>query len=671
MRTRRVLLFLAAFLVMVGVSPVAFAGGPQPSAGPVAAKACASAPSPAKPSNGLPGMFYPKPSSASTGDPFTDPGVTIADVYGYSYKWQTYDTGCLPGSDQLAGGMTGIANSTLAVASAVNAVTHQEFSLVIEPTWLGPLDDALRDATASLRRGFFTPWLTPVLLLVAVAVLWAASRADISSAVTTSGWAILVLVATTYVMNYPVASAHAVDDLVQMTVTTAAQGTVEPPVPYAPDQIAPGQEGSLLAGPSVITPAQRAMNAQMDAINRNTLYAGWLMGTFGSATSHTAITYGPHLFRASHLSWAEAEQVEAGNGGQILADKKQVWEDTAARIREVDPGAYGYVTGNNGRWEAMFTVWMSIVTTMPFLIVAGVLVIVAYGAIRLVIPMAPALGVFGMLMPLRGWMLGVVTRAARFIAMGPLFWAGSLANLFFLTAIFSSDLAFALKYVLAFTLPILLFSLLMPRKNGALGKIGRLMRSATAQARNRRGSKKPPPPDDKGKDGSSHESRKGQPASAENEDSPTDAGTEADREPSRTFTPAPSPEPGRPPRLSQDRRQRHDLHKRSPHQDPDRPVSDHGRDHGRNHGPQAPGHHEPLSPDEPRRGLRPTRVPLRTPAPGEDLTEPAPPGYSPFGVTGDSPVIVDGENEDRWVAWIPPEYANDQHARPTRTPIGV
>lgn len=493
-RLTRVLATLAVGAGLVLAGP-ALSASAAPAGGILPMKACAPAPEPARPTAGLPGKLAPKPyagadnpwtseneaAGGAKGDPFSDPNVTISDMYGYSYKWVDYDTGCLAGSGWGTNMMTGVSNFILATSASTNALTHSSLNFVVTPTWLQPLDSAITGATDMVRKGFFGPWFTPVLVLVAVGVLIAASRADISKAITSTGWALVVLIATTYIMSYPVSSAQAVDGLIQETVTTSARasGTYVPrpgegPVTQEPIRPGAGQEAAEMSA------AARALNQQMDVINRNTLYDAWLEGTVGSSTSKLAKTYGPDLFRSTHLTWDEAATVEAdpkGQGKAIIDAKKDLWVKTAASIESEDATAYRQLTGQAGRWDAAFTVALQIAVTMPFLIVAGVFVVVAYGATRLFIPLVPALGVFGMLEVARGWVIATVGQVARIVLFGVLFWLAALVNLSMVTAVLKTEMAWGLKFIIALMMPILLFKLLKPKSSvpgmGFLKALGR------------------------------------------------------------------------------------------------------------------------------------------------------------------------------------------------------
>ncbi|WP_258724404.1 hypothetical protein [Cellulomonas sp. NS3] len=453
---RQIGALVLALVILLGGPAMAAAAAPSPvAAGPSvsAIKACAPAPAPNRPSAGLPGKLTPPHPETSPGDPFSDPDIAISDVYGYSYRWVNYDNGCVPGASWGPGFVTGIGNLLLAGASATNALVHSTLGFVVEPTWLEPLDQTITQATEAVRTGVWAPWITVALVLVAATVLAAAARAEVSNAVTSAGWALLVLVATTYVMSYPLSSARAVDGLIQQTVTASAEATSSENVDDAAD----------------------ALTRQMDTINRNSLYSAWLEGTLGSSDSTVAREHGPDLFRASHLTWWEAETLDADpTAGQALIEgKKTLWSETAAKVESSDPLAYRQLTGNQGRWDATATITIMTAITMPFLLVAGVFVVIAYSVTRLFIPLAPALGVFGMLELCRGWVIGVVGQLGRFLIMGPLYWIGALLNLALISAVFRSDVPFALQAVIALALPLMLFKLLRPKASVPGSKLAR------------------------------------------------------------------------------------------------------------------------------------------------------------------------------------------------------
>lgn len=473
---RRLIAPLLIALAITVAGPALAAGAVSPgmaTAGPVAMKACAPAPEPASPRAGLPGQFFDPPATATNADPFADPKVKITDVYGYAYRWQTYDNGCVPGSDAAPSMFTGIGNFVLSSAASVVAFTHGLLGLVVEPTFLAPLDDTITTATAAVKGAFWTPWMPIVLLVVAASVLVAAMRANTSTVVTTSGWAAIALIATTYVMDYPVTSAQAVDELVQNTVVMSARAVGQP-----------GASESTEA-----SAAQAGLDAMFDPINRDLLYGPWLEGALGSSTSTVAKQHGPDLFRASHLTWSEARTVEEdpAAGKVIIEEKKELWVTTAAAVEREDPAAYAQLTGKNGRHEATGAVLVRVLFMMPFLVIASVIVVLGYVATRAFVPLTPAVGVIAMVYYSAGWVMAVLRNVGKFIIYGPAFFVGALLNLTLVSAVLKSTLPVPLKHVICLALPILLFKILRPGSTvPGMGAARRLAREGLRLAMTKR-----------------------------------------------------------------------------------------------------------------------------------------------------------------------------------------
>jgi hypothetical protein len=473
---------VAATAAAPASTPAAAVPADVSAAGPLAAKVCADAPEPTRPAAGLAGKFYPRPTTATSADPFENPGVPISDVYGYSYRWVNYDTGCRPGSDYGPGFGTTMGNIGLGGSSAVVAFTHGLLGLVVVPDWLSPLDGVLTGATQTVKSGIWSPWFLVVALLVAISLLWSAGRANVSHVVTSAGWALVALIATTYVLIYPVSPALAVAGLLETTVTAAARAAGAPPAGTG-EVLGPPVPGGGGGARASDDPAADALNHLFDGINRQTLYESWLEGTLGSSTSHVATTYGPDLFRASHLTWDEAETVESDPdaGASIVDAKKDLWVKTAAAVERADGAAYRKLTGNDGRWDAAATAIVATGFTMPFLAVAAVFIVLSYAVVRVFVPVAPAVGLVALLYAAQGWVVTVLKNVGRFIILGPLFWVAALVNLLIDSAILGSQLAWLLKITLCLVVMIVLFKILRPGRT--IPGMARLRRMAGTGAK--------------------------------------------------------------------------------------------------------------------------------------------------------------------------------------------
>ncbi len=342
---------------------------------------CKDAPVPEAPGRGMNGWLLPAPENPSTADPFAeDATVSIFEVYGTAgLRYSTYDLGCGPEAarDPAAAGGTALANYVMNGPKAFIAGTSAVASGVYDPDWLGAFDEPLTDVSAGLRDAVFTPLAPLALLGTAVLVLWAASRMRIGKAATTALFAVLAFTAAAGAATLPVTLGQAAD-----SVIAGSTGAVN-------NRLA-GNDG----GASDV--------AAVAPLSDRILYEHWLAGTLGGANTETASTFGPDLYRASALSWAEAEVVESdpqGAGKAIIDAKAELWTETAAAVQENDPDAYEYLVGRRSadRVGEAATSTVACLLILPFLLMAFVLMIAAFIIIRFLVMMLPVLALLWIL----------------------------------------------------------------------------------------------------------------------------------------------------------------------------------------------------------------------------------------------------------------------------------
>lgn len=460
MRARRLASVLAVAFVLLGGT---VSGAPIAAAASVSGLSAALAlgpdckgdpPVPLSPS----GLLSVRPAATSDGDPFADTRTSIQSVYGTNFGWWTYDNGCAAGSAILPGLGTNIATLVgLQIAGLAPNWGQALMSAVVNPTWTHQLDSVVTNATASTSAGVWYPWLTVSLLLVAVLSFRHAVRGAIPAVVTGVVWSLLVLVVVTWTVNYPRESVDLLDSGIQTAVVSTATGFS-------------GGAASSATSPGV--QAVQEMDHEWDLMVRSTLYLSWLQGAFGSADSATAKTYGPALFKATHFSWSEYDTYQADpNGkGKALVDRKAgSFRQIADQVQASDPVAYQAFTGNN-YWDRLGIGLLSLVEMIVvawFLLVAAVIILVAYLLVRLVVPLAPAAGVFFLVEPLRAMALGWLRRIAGLLVMGPLFFLAALVVGRFNSAVMSSDLNMLLKLVLVGAVAVLAWRLLRPHSMAA------------------------------------------------------------------------------------------------------------------------------------------------------------------------------------------------------------
>ncbi len=368
---------------------------------------CVMAPTPEAPDSGMAGWFATKPDSppSNADGPYT--------VHGYAgYDFTTYDIGCMPTvmhpdykfENTIANGEFMAAT---AVVGAANGLREKAWNPQSMWGWSNPLVQKATDAT---YHRVFTVFGTITLAVIGLYLLWRSRQSDMNMAMTTAGWAILVMVAVTAIAAYPVRSAQLADQSL-IHGLGAVHDAVGPP-----GQDTPPDQCAVMRLPEQCkdhrSPAQRAS----DVAVQNALYRNWLRGTLGSADSETALKYGPILYDSKSLSWGEYQTIKneiekyranprdpnAGKQRKDIISRKQTnWEKVAKQIKAEDPAAYQYLQGTKGmdRIGAGFIAILSALFFALFDITASILVLLGFLIFRWAVIAAPILGTIGMLRP--------------------------------------------------------------------------------------------------------------------------------------------------------------------------------------------------------------------------------------------------------------------------------
>jgi hypothetical protein len=422
---------------------------------------CKEPPTATGPSSGT-GFFVSEPGSAPNKYNADDPTVQIPtpsetrsryDVYGYAgLSYNTYDVGssplgspvCVPdvSADAWNGFSNLLLNTATLLVSADNALREWAYDPATFWEWT---DELVQNISDSLRDKIFSVWGAAVLGLVGLWLLWGARRGNWSDAAITAGWAIFVMVLVSAVAAWPVRAASVADDALTGTVSSihgALAGTD------------PSDDR---------TPAQAASGAMTDTL----LYQQWLRGTLGSSDSDTAKKYGPLLFDAQAISWAEEEFIarHPDQRAKILDNKKRQWKAVADRIEKEDPEAYSYLTGKRTA-ERVGSSMLALIATIlvtPFDVVACLLIVIAFLIIRFAVAFLPAIGTVAIFRPtsapLRS-LFGIVVAALINCAI---FAGGSMAFLLALQVITdTASLAAWQQLVLIFLTGLVLWLLLRP-----------------------------------------------------------------------------------------------------------------------------------------------------------------------------------------------------------------
>ena len=120
--------------------------------------------------------------------------------------------------------------------------------------WADPL---VEKATRSIYTRVFTVFGVVTLAIVGLYLLWRSRQAHMSAAMTTAGWALLVMVAVTALATWPVFSAHLADNALvsSLAVVHDAVGPPAKDIPAGPVPIA--EPGRLPRHATAGRPGQR------------------------------------------------------------------------------------------------------------------------------------------------------------------------------------------------------------------------------------------------------------------------------------------------------------------------------------------------------------------------------------------------------------------------------
>ncbi|MFG1950631.1 MFS transporter [Micromonospora sp. NPDC048830] len=357
---------------------------------------CRNAPVPGTPDSGLAGWFAGRPDAAKLPGP-----KGLYSDYGYAgYSYPTYDIpgGCA--SSVLHPDYkftTTVANGEFMIATAIigasNALRERAWNPRSMWGWADPL---VEQATKAVYQKVFSVFGIITLCVVGLYLLWRSRQSDMSNAMTTAGWALVVMVAVTALAAWPVKSANIADGTLVTTlgVVHDAVGPASRDIP--PDKCAlPNPDACVDKRP----PAVRASDTATEAM----LYRNWLRGVLGSADSETAKKYGPALYDAKSLSWEEAEKLRANPKTReaTIDAKQQQWARVAQQIKTEDPEAYEYLQGirDMDRVGSGFIAVLAALLFAMFDLTASVLVLLGFLIFRWAVIAAPILGTVGLLRP--------------------------------------------------------------------------------------------------------------------------------------------------------------------------------------------------------------------------------------------------------------------------------
>jgi hypothetical protein len=355
---------------------------------------CVKPPPPDAPDAGLGGWFASRPAAD-----LVDGQKGLYTDYGYAgYSYTTYDIGCVPTLMHPDFKFENtVANGELMVATAIvgasNAARERAWDPGLMWGWADPL---VQKATQSIYARVFSVFGVVTLLIVGIYLLWRSRQAEMSTAVTTAAWAILVMIAVTALARWPVVSAHLADNTLISSLAVVHDAVGPPSEAIPPDQCNRDNKASCQ---DIRPPAVRAS----DTAVKTMLYRNWLRGALGSSDSVTAQKYGPALYDARSLTWAEAQDIarDPKQRDAIISRKNDQWMKVAEQIRNEDPAAYEYLQGTKGmeRIGAGFIALLSSAMFALFDLTASLLVLLGFLVFRWAVIASPILGTVGLLRP--------------------------------------------------------------------------------------------------------------------------------------------------------------------------------------------------------------------------------------------------------------------------------
>ncbi len=373
---------------------------------------CKSAPVPEMPGRGVVGFFESTPKTLPPdGDPFAPNSTTsIYEQYGYAgLTFNTYDLGC--GSDLVrspdAAVGTAVANWIMTVPKAAVAATGAVLGTAYQPDFLGVFDPLISRVVEALRHAVFEQWAFVVIAALGLLLIWRSRQASLASSASAIGWALLVMVLATMVFRWPLVAGHAADKTVTTTLG-AVTGSLN-------DKVAGSQSN---AGNEATAGMENAL-----------LYQSWLGGTFGSTNSKVAEHYGPIIFDASALTWRQAQilQTDPAQGAKIIQAKEAKFAAAATAIQAEDPDAYQYLTGNRSDARVGYAMLAGLATmcAVPFLFVAGLLVLGALIIVRFGVMLFPAFATLGLFPTMRSLVTGIGSTIAAALINAMIFGIGA------------------------------------------------------------------------------------------------------------------------------------------------------------------------------------------------------------------------------------------------------
>ncbi|QSB05506.1 hypothetical protein [Natronoglycomyces albus] len=450
---------------------------------------CKVTPVPSSPDSGMAGWF------ADTTGPNTDEGLGYYTRYGYAgYQLPTYGQDCfgqvMPDGASAA---NALANLEFNISTAVIGATNSMRQAAWEPESLwGWSHEFMETGSRVVFDQVFSVFGAVTIGVVGLYLLWRSRQADMSVAVTTAGWAVLILVLVTAVARWPVESAGWADrgltaglNISQNLIADpAADGCINLPgaTQREYDEVKDDNPHRCIDTRSTSVKAS-------DMAVGDILHSSWTRAVLGQSpqvtyrmdgsdpeeddngnpvvrSSNIAYKYGPALYDAQALTWAEAARAQSDPQvrASIIEGKQQQWRDVAAAIEREDPEAYEHLTGARG-WERTGTGMLSLLTSLFFALfdlTASILIILGFMIVRFAVIALPIIGTIALLRPANAGFKRLVNAVIAAIINVIVFAVAAVLYLFAANRILGANLPDWLQVVLIGLMGVAAWMLLRP-----------------------------------------------------------------------------------------------------------------------------------------------------------------------------------------------------------------
>jgi hypothetical protein len=323
----RVLIFLGivGLMLWLCVGSAASSDAASKSVGIPGVEVCPKeAPFAATPESGLAGLLGERPKQITT-DNSPDHIWSTGGFAGL--RSHTYDLGCAldPTSWMRvtnASADSKITNAITSIGEAIVSLTDSVDRRAWEPGWITSfLSDFATRATGIVNTNILVPFLASGIVFAVVILLYRAQSGDMSAAATNVGWVFIVITVTSLLLLSP------------MLVSKASQTSA----------------GAMVA---TLNDGANPSDSATNQIVKNVEYQGWLRRNFGSARTLVGDTYGPDLLASTRVSWSELDSINALDPKdqpkareKMTKQKAKQFKDIAAKVKDADPTAYKYLTG--------------------------------------------------------------------------------------------------------------------------------------------------------------------------------------------------------------------------------------------------------------------------------------------------------------------------------------